>query len=114
MRILSFFKELFIRFRLAYIIIFYGDLINGNLKRLRAMLAELEFISTHQDDLEKAEIISLVVGDLSKPQTGMLHHLQNVLTSHNWRIIAAEMRDAELLAAKERVMAFLREVRSGK
>ena len=108
---MNFFKELFIRLRLAITIIFYGDLINGNLKHLRAMLAELEFVATHKDDLKKDEIISLIVGDLGKPQTGMLHHLRHVLTSQNWRILAAEMREAELLAAKERVMAFLREMR---
>jgi|SRR3972149_2613194 len=104
-------SELFRRARLALAVILWGDLINGNLRHLRAMLAELEFISTHRNDMSKDEVILLIVGDISKPQTGMLHHLRHVLSSENWRIIAAEMCQAEILDAKRRIMKILRELR---
>ena len=103
--------EIFNRLRLVITILIWGDLANGNLKHLKAMLAELEFVSTHQEDLEKNEVISLIVGNVDKPQTGMLHHLRHVLTSQNWRIINAQMAESELIAAKQRCLQALKSLR---
>jgi hypothetical protein len=108
------FGEIIRRFRLIVTIIFRGDLTNGNLRHLRAMLAELEYIITHQGDMEKGEIIQLIIGDVEKANTGMLHHLRHILTSQNWAIIAAEMREVELMDARRRVMEFLAHLRSEK
>jgi hypothetical protein len=108
---LKLFSELFRRLGVAWTVLLYGDMNNGNLLHLRALKAELEFIATHKDDMSKDEIVLLIVGDLEKANTGMLHHIAHALNSQNWRVVAAALREAELLDAKRRVREFLEELR---
>ena len=104
-------KELLRRLSVAITIVLWGDLNNGSLSHLRAMKAELEFIATHSNDLTKEEIVTLIAGDLKRANTGMLHHISHALNSQNWRVVAAALREAEMLEAKRRVREFLKELR---
>jgi len=101
--------ELFRRIQIIIKIILHGDLVNGNLKHLRSMMAELQYIESHQDDMTKEEILKLILA--SKANTGMLHHIRHLLTSQNWRIINAEMHRAEIADAERRVREWLKRLR---
>jgi hypothetical protein len=104
-----FVPELLRRIRLALIVLLWGDLKDGNLKHLKALGAELEFIVTHQDDLSKDEIMSLITGGIDKTETGILHHVNHILTSlQNWRIVNAEMREAELIDLRRKIAKLLK------
>jgi len=95
------------RIRLAITIIIWGQLSNGALQHLETMKAELDWIATHHQDLDKQEIVLLIIGDVKRPQTGLRHHLAHALNADIWRQLNAQMIESEVIhlrqQARERI-----------
>jgi hypothetical protein len=96
-KVAAFLIEIFFRFRAAFIILLWGDIVNGNIKRLKRALDEIDYIVSHVDDMSKAEIVDLLsASDISKANTGVRHNIAHVLISQaGWRFFLAQRREAE-------------------
>lgn len=88
------FLEIVYRLRAAIIILLWGDIVNGNIKRLRKALAEVDHITAHIEDMSKSEIIDRLMA--SGVDDGVRHHLAHILMSQaGWRFFLAQTREAE-------------------
>lgn len=96
-------KEGFNRLRLAIIVIFWGDLLNGNVHRLYKMKSEIDYMRSHWDDLDKDELYGLIFS--SKADTGLRQHVAHILTSlQTWRLLNAERRELEVIGIKDQLI----------
>ena len=98
------------RVRLAGTILLWGDANNGNIRKLKRMKIELEYIIEHIDELPRDELRALLVG--KDVGSGMLHLLNHVLQQlEGWRMLNAQMVETEWLDSQQRAREYIKTVK---